>query len=126
MTITLSVHISALQAFDQNDHHTVRSHLGSSFRYTLDEYSTARRGAVVRGFIDALTRGRPVPGTPPTTPLSEEPPDIGRTHGGPRPIELHAHDPQRYIGDMLAWLHQASASEKETLTQLLSECDKRK
>ena len=27
------------------------------FRYTLDEYGTARRTAVVRGLIDALTRG---------------------------------------------------------------------
>ena len=26
-------------------------------RYGLDEYGTARRTAVVRGFIDALTRG---------------------------------------------------------------------
>lgn len=89
----------------------------------MDEYATARRGAVVRGFIDALTRGRPVPGTPPNFPMTESP-DLNRPHGGPRPIELHAHDPQRYIGDMLAWLHQASASEKETLSQLLSECDK--
>ena len=27
------------------------------YRYTLDEYGTARRTAVVRCFIDALTRG---------------------------------------------------------------------
>lgn len=27
------------------------------FRYSLDEYGTARRTAVVRGLIDALTRG---------------------------------------------------------------------
>ena len=27
------------------------------FRYTLDEYATARRSTTVRGFIDALTRG---------------------------------------------------------------------
>lgn len=24
----------------------------------------------------------------------------------PRPIEVHAHDPLRYVGDMLGWLHQ--------------------
>ncbi|CAH1781027.1 unnamed protein product, partial [Owenia fusiformis] len=69
------------------------------FRYTLDEFGTARRTAVVRGFIDALTRGGP--------------------GGTPRPIELHSHDPLRYMGDMLAWLHQASASEKEHLQTLL-------
>ncbi|CAB1430436.1 unnamed protein product [Pleuronectes platessa] len=43
------------------------------YKYTLDEFGTARRCAVVRGFIDALTRGG---------------------HGGtPRPIEMHSHDP---------------------------------
>ncbi|OCT93071.1 hypothetical protein XELAEV_18016138mg [Xenopus laevis] len=67
--------------------------------YTLDEFGTARRSAVVRGFIDALTRGGP--------------------GGTPRPIEMHSHDPLRYVGDMLAWLHQATASEKEHLESLL-------
>ncbi|XP_033109171.1 conserved oligomeric Golgi complex subunit 6-like [Anneissia japonica] len=69
------------------------------FQYSLDEYGTARRTAVVRGFIDALTRGGP--------------------GGTPRPIELHSHDPLRYTGDMLAWLHQTTASEKELLQSLL-------
>lgn len=46
------------------------------YRYTLDEFGTARRSAVVRGFIDALTRGGP--------------------SGTPRPIEMHSHDPMRY------------------------------
>ncbi|TNN75132.1 Conserved oligomeric Golgi complex subunit 6 [Liparis tanakae] len=69
--------------------------------YTLDEFGTARRCAVVRGFIDALTRG-----------------GLG---GTPRPIEMHSHDPMRYVGDMLAWLHQATASEKEHLEALLKQ-----
>ncbi|KAL0615317.1 Conserved oligomeric Golgi complex subunit 6, partial [Plecturocebus cupreus] len=68
-------------------------------RYTLDEFGIARRSTVVRGFIDALTRGGP--------------------GGTPRPIEMHSHDPLRYVGDMLAWLHQATASEKEHLEALL-------
>uniref|UniRef100_A0A672MIK1 Conserved oligomeric Golgi complex subunit 6 n=1 Tax=Sinocyclocheilus grahami TaxID=75366 RepID=A0A672MIK1_SINGR len=72
-----------------------------SLRYTLDEFGTARRSAVVRGFIDALTRGGP--------------------GGTPRPIEMHSHDPMRYVGDMLAWLHQATASEKEHLEALLKQ-----
>lgn len=42
--------------------------------------------------------------------------------GTPRPIELHSHDPLRYVGDMLAWLHQATASEKEHLQTLLKKC----
>ncbi|EDL35232.1 component of oligomeric golgi complex 6, isoform CRA_c [Mus musculus] len=69
------------------------------YKYTLDEFGTARRSTVVRGFIDALTRGGP--------------------GGTPRPIEMHSHDPLRYVGDMLAWLHQATASEKEHLEALL-------
>uniref|UniRef100_A0A3Q3VJS7 Conserved oligomeric Golgi complex subunit 6 n=1 Tax=Mola mola TaxID=94237 RepID=A0A3Q3VJS7_MOLML len=69
------------------------------YKYTLDEFGTARRCALVRGFIDALTRGGP--------------------GGTPRPIEMHSHDPMRYVGDMLAWLHQATASEKEHLEALL-------
>lgn len=69
------------------------------YKYTLDEFGTARRSAVVRGFIDALTRGG--------------------AGGTPRPIEMHSHDPLRYVGDMLAWLHQATASEKEHLEALL-------
>lgn len=32
-------------------------YLGFCCRYSLDEYGTARRTAVVRGLIDALTRG---------------------------------------------------------------------
>jgi hypothetical protein len=48
---------------------------------------------LVRRFIIALTRGGP--------------------NGIPRPIEIHAHDPVRYCGDMLAWIHQAVATEKE-------------
>ncbi|XP_027058346.1 conserved oligomeric Golgi complex subunit 6-like [Pocillopora damicornis] len=75
------------------------SQVNSIGRYALDEYGTARRTAVVRCFIDALTRGGP--------------------GGTPRPIELHSHDPVRYVGDMLAWLHQAIASEKELLHSLL-------
>ncbi|CBQ71398.1 related to conserved oligomeric Golgi complex component 6 [Sporisorium reilianum SRZ2] len=39
----------------------------------------------------------------------------------PGPIELHAHDPLRYVGDMLAWIHQSVASEREFLTALFDE-----
>ncbi len=37
----------------------------------------------------------------------------------PRPIELSSHDPLRYVGDMLAWTHQSTASEKEYAEILL-------
>ena len=42
----------------------------------------------------------------------------GGRGGLPRPIELHAHDPLRYVGDMLAWVHQAIAAEREFLEGL--------
>nr|CAG4636061.1 EOG090X03SX [Eubosmina coregoni] len=73
-------------------------------KYVIDEYCTVRRAVVVRSFLDALTVGGP--------------------HGTPRPIELHAHDPARYVGDMLAWLHQMTPTERENAQSLLKGCDK--
>ena len=29
---------------------------------------------------------------------------VEKAKGKPKPIELHAHDPIRYVGDMLAWV----------------------
>ncbi|KAM5532325.1 hypothetical protein V8D89_014004 [Ganoderma adspersum] len=57
-----------------------------------------RQATLLSAFMDALTRGGP--------------------GGLPRPIELHAHDPLRYVGDMLAWVHQAIAAEREFLESL--------
>ena len=69
------------------------------FQYCVDEYSIARRMALVRCFIDALTR----------------------EGSSGRPIELHSHDPVRYCGDMLGWLHQAIATENDHISSLLGE-----
>lgn len=74
------------------------------FKYVIDEYAISRRAVLVRLFIEALTEGGP--------------------GGNPKPIEMHAHDPKRYIGDMFAWLHQAIPTEKENLTMLFRKCDK--
>ncbi|KAG5644406.1 hypothetical protein DXG03_008573 [Asterophora parasitica] len=60
--------------------------------------SQTRQATLLSSFITALTRGGP--------------------SGLPRPIELHAHDPLRYVGDMLAWVHQAMAAERELLEAL--------
>ncbi|KAJ1982381.1 Golgi transport complex subunit 6 [Dimargaris verticillata] len=38
----------------------------------------------------------------------------------PQPLELHAADPLRYIGDMVAWVHQAHANEREWLDNVLT------
>lgn len=64
----------------------------------LTVLGTTRSTSILNLFLDALTRGGP--------------------NGLPRPIELHAHDPIRYIGDMLAWIHQAMAGEREFLESL--------
>lgn len=74
------------------------------FRYVIDEYAIARRAVLVRLFIEALTEGGP--------------------GGNPKPIEMHAHDPKRYIGDMFAWLHGYIPSEKDNLIMLFKQCDK--
>ena len=74
------------------------------FQYCIDEYSIARRMALVQFFIDALTR---------------------EGNSG-RPIELHSHDPVRYCGDMLGWLHQAIATENDHISSLLMDHDPEK
>ena len=53
---------------------------------------------MVRSFLDALTQPR----------------DTSQL-----PIEMYAHDPSRYVGEMLAWLHQAIVSEGDMLQRLV-------
>ncbi|KAJ2546365.1 Golgi transport complex subunit 6 [Coemansia sp. RSA 1933] len=69
------------------------------FQSAIDEIVAVRHDAVARAFVSALVQGGP--------------------GGVPRPIEAHAGDPQRYVGDMLAWVHQACASERDLLDSLL-------
>ena len=61
------------------------------FKACVEEVTRTRHNALFRRFITALTRGG----------------------AGTKPIEVHAHDPLRYAGDMLSWVHQAVAGEKE-------------
>lgn len=72
------------------------------FKYVIDEYATNRRSLLVKQFIEALTIGG----------------------DGTKPIEMHVHDPKRYIGDIFAWLHQAIHGERENLMILCRSCDK--
>lgn len=68
----------------------------------LTVLAQTRQAALLSSFTSALTTG-------------------SRTGGASaRPIDLHAHDALRYIGDMLAWVHQAIAAEREFLEALLS------
>lgn len=65
------------------------------FNEALGTLSVTRQNTLLSFFLAALTKGAP--------------------GGYPRPIELHAHEPTRYVGDMLAWIHQATAGEREFL-----------
>ncbi|VDK40661.1 unnamed protein product [Taenia asiatica] len=78
------------------------------FKYILDEYANARRQLIVEAFLHALMVGWNSGGNVESVASS-------------KPIEMQSHDPTRYAGDMLAWLHQAAASEKEYLCSLTSE-----
>jgi len=59
----------------------------------------SRRSQLVQRFVVALTQGG----------------SGGRIS---RAMDLHAHESTRYVGDMLAWMHQAVASEEELLQVL--------
>ncbi|KAJ1899576.1 Golgi transport complex subunit 6 [Kickxella alabastrina] len=65
------------------------------------EIASVRCAALEQAFLRALASGGP--------------------GGRPRPIEAHAGDPQRFVGDMLAWVHQACASERELLGAMVGE-----
>ncbi len=71
------------------------------YKVCLEDLGSSRRQAMFKKFITALTRGGP--------------------GGVPKPIEIHAHEPLRYVGDMLAWLHQALATERELLGSLFAD-----
>lgn len=78
------------------------------FRNCLDFFAEARENILSNNFHAALTGARVVP----------DHPVMGRA------IELSAHDPLRYVSDMLAWAHSATVSEREALEVLfISEGD---
>jgi len=69
------------------------------FKACVEEVTRTRHNALFRRFITALTRGS----------------------AGAKPIEVHAHDPFRYASDMLSWVHQAVAGEKEFCTVVFAD-----
>ena len=66
------------------------------FSQCQDLVVNSRRSQLVQKFVLALTQGGP----------------SGQVF---RAMDLHVHDAVRYVGDMLAWMHQAIASEEEFL-----------
>ncbi|KAK2738567.1 Golgi transport complex subunit 6 [Myotisia sp. PD_48] len=74
----------------------------SLFHNCLDHFSEAREYILSDAFHHALTATTSVEGSDKTT----------------KPIEFSAHDPLRYVGDVLAWVHSATVSEREALETL--------
>ncbi|RDW77285.1 oligomeric complex COG6 [Coleophoma cylindrospora] len=74
----------------------------SLFQSCLDFFAEAREQVLSDSFYTALT------GTSAN----------GDEDSSAKPIELVAHDPLRYVGDMLAWIHSATVSEREALEAL--------
>ena len=78
------------------------------FQNCLDFFAEAREHILSNNFYAALTGA----------PLDQNHPVMGKA------IELSAHDPLRYVSDMLAWAHSATVSEREALEVLfISEGD---
>jgi hypothetical protein len=69
------------------------------FNHCVRDISRARRAALVQRFFEALSQGDP--------------------SSGARPIELQAPDTVRYVGDMLAWIHENTASERDAIASLM-------
>ena len=71
----------------------------SLFQNCLDFFAEARERILSDSFHSALTGGA----------------SGGLEDATLKPIDLTAHDPLRYVGDMLAWIHSATVSEREAL-----------
>lgn len=66
------------------------------FQNCLDFFAEARETTLAEAFHEALTSSA----------------------GAAKAIEFSTHEPLRYVGDMLAWVHSAAVSEKEALEGL--------
>ncbi|KAF2083764.1 oligomeric complex COG6 [Saccharata proteae CBS 121410] len=78
------------------------------FQSCLDFFAEAREHTLSDAFYTALTGS----------------PSDSDALSSAKPIEFHAHDPLRYVGDMLAWAHATTVSEREALEVLfISEGD---
>lgn len=74
----------------------------SLFQNCLDLFAETREKVLSDSFYTALTGSS----------------STGVEDRSVKPIELAAHDSLRYVGDMLAWIHSAAVSERESLEML--------
>lgn len=78
------------------------------FQSCLDSFAEARERVLTDAFYGALTGSA----------------NDNNENPMAKPIEFYAHDPLRYVGDMLAWAHSATVSEREALESIfISEGD---
>ncbi|KAM3501430.1 hypothetical protein MY10362_005566 [Beauveria mimosiformis] len=80
---------------------TVLAARPSLFQNCLDFFADSRQHILSDSFFTALTGN-----------------GSGRGSAAAKPIDMIAHDPLRYVGDMLAWVHSAAVSEREILEVL--------
>jgi hypothetical protein len=76
----------------------------SLFQNCLDFFAASRERFLSEAFHCALTGITPQ----------------GTEDTSTRPIDLTAHDPLRYVGDMFAWVHSATVGEREALETLFT------
>lgn len=74
------------------------------FNHCVANVARLRRQMLVQQFLSICSQGNPSQGV--------------------RPIEAHAYDPLRYCGDMLAWIHEHVARERDQLAPCLGSVTK--
>ena len=84
------------------------------YRRCQDLVANFRRAQLVQSFVAALMQGAPSHTVPNNS-----------SSGVVKAMDLLSPDPVRYVGDILAWLHQAMASEKELLRAVFAEENER-
>lgn len=85
------------------------------FDQCQDLLVNSRRTQLVQRFVVALTQGDSSIAA--LTPSNGS----GASKQNSRALDLHAHDAARYVGGMLAWMHQAVASELEFLEAIFGD-----
>lgn len=83
------------------------------FQSCLDYLADTREQTLANSFYTALTGE-----------LDKRNPSVTTVSTSTKAIEMNAHDPLRYVSDMLAWVHAAAVSEREALqTLFVSDAD---
>lgn len=94
------------------------------FDQCQDLLVNSRRTQLVQRFAVALTQGDGNSSSAVTAAGGNSGPSSNpgsSKHPSSRALDLHAHDAARYVGGMLAWMHQAVASEMEFLEAIFGD-----